>query len=122
MHGIIPARGADAICASARLGSEKTSTAQMGSEPDNAWFSGPARILLGSDPGLGLHVLTGTPERTSYRYTSGERSVPGYIIRQLLRGPHGEQWLAALMDGCGAEWWLEIQRARRIAAALDQVK
>ena len=108
--------------ASVRLGSEKSVTAQTGSEADNAWFSGPARAMLGSDPGLGLHILTGIPERTAYRYASGERAPPAYLIRELLRGPHGEQWLSAIMDGSNVQWWRDMQRAERIAAAIDSIE
>lgn len=97
-----------------------TSTAQTGSE-DNAWFSEPAQSLLGSDPGLALNVLTGVPDRSCYRYASGERAVTGYIVYRLLRSKHGRQWLNAFMDGCEEEWWLALQDEIRVGAAVRSV-
>lgn len=102
------------------MDSEKSLTVQTDSD-DNAWFSVPARVLLGSDPGLALHVLTGVSESSGYRYANGSRAVPGYIIRQLLRSPHGWQWLAAIMDGCKEPWWVETKYGRRAVAALKEV-
>lgn len=116
MRESLAASSVVAIFPVARSGSEKTSAAQTGSD-DHRWFSDPAHVLLGSDPGLALHTLTGMPERTCYRYTSGERGIPGFALRQLLRGPQGAQWLAAIMDGADAEWWREHERARRVGAA-----
>jgi hypothetical protein len=93
--------------------SDKTSTVQTDSD-ENAWFSVPARVLLGSDPGLALHVLTGVSESSGRRYASGERGIPGNLLRDLQRGKHGQQWTAATLDGC--EWWKEYQRVHEIGA------
>lgn len=117
MHGNLPGAGNGASNPPARVGSGINSPAQMGSEADFSWFSSPCRALLGSDPGLALHVSIGVPERTAYRYASGERPVPGYIVRELLRSPQGWQWLAAFMDGSDAEWWRDLDRARRVGIA-----
>jgi hypothetical protein len=78
--------------------------------------------LLGSDPGLALHILTGISESSGYRYASGARPVPGDIIRLLLRGPQGAQWLAAVMDGSDAPWWREHQREQKLVAAARRFK
>lgn len=123
------ARKAATNCA-VRLGSElslqasetlpETSTAHAGSE-DNSWFSNPAQVLLGSDPGLALNVLTSVPDRSCYRYASGERAVTGYIVYRLLRSKQGRQWLNAIMDGCTEEWWLTHQDELRLGAAVRSV-
>jgi hypothetical protein len=34
--------------------------------------------------------------------------VPSYVLRKLLRGQDGAQWLEAIMDGCGDNWWLDM--------------
>lgn len=99
----------------------RTSTVQTDSEFCDR-FAAAARDLLGSDPGLALHVLTGISESSGYRYASGERPAPGDVLFQLLRGPHGAQWLAALMHGCTAEWWLGHERTLRLAAAAERFK
>jgi len=89
---------------------------------DSAWFVTPARDLLGSDPGLALHVLTGISESSGYRYANGSRGVPGNLVRWLLRSGHGRQWLNAIMDGCEEEWWRDYQRAERIQFALKNIE
>ena len=85
-------------------------------------FAAAARDLLGSDTGLGLHVLTGVSESSGYRYASGERPATGDVVFRLLRGPHGAQWLAALMHGCTAQWWTSHERTVRLAAAAQRFK
>lgn len=121
MHAGFPVRLARATKASAQAGNGISSPAQTGSEPDSQWFARASRQLLGSDPGLNLSLLTGVPERTCYRYASGERPATEYIVAKLLRSEHGWQWLAALMDGSNAQWWSDMQRARRITAQLDAI-
>lgn len=81
---------------------------------DAGWFIEPARGLLGSDPGLALHYLTGEPESTCRRIFRG--NWPSlYLYRKLLRGKQGETWLNVLMDGCDAQWWLDhLSLAKRI--------
>lgn len=86
------------------------------------WFKRTARDLLGSDPGLALHVLTGISASSGYRYANGHREVPGNIVRLLLRGPQGRQWHAALMEGCDEPWWIEFQRHERMGAAADAAR
>jgi hypothetical protein len=39
-----------------------------------------------------------------------------------LRSKHGEQWLNATMDGCAEPWWIELQHAKKIAAAISAVE
>jgi hypothetical protein len=80
------------------------------------WFPNAARMLLQPKPGLFLHLATDCGERNGHRYTSGEIPVPSYVVRMLLRAKHGRTWLGALMDGCGEDWWHDLQRAEREAA------
>lgn len=96
------------------------SSDQSGSE-SCGWFPKAASVLLGSDPGLALHLLTGCAERTGYRYASGERDPSAHVIASLLRSEHGWQWLSALMDGAQPAWWSDLRRARRVVAQLDAI-
>lgn len=109
-----------AIKAVARSGIEKSITAQTDSDVD-PWFKNASRTLLGSDPGLALHITTGVPERTCYRYAGGERPPTAHIIRSLLQSESGWPWLCALMEGSSPEWWRDLQRARHNAAILSQL-
>jgi hypothetical protein len=104
-----------------RAESGKSIAVQTDSD-NNGWFSNPARVLLGSDPGLALHVLTGISESSGYRYASGERAVPGWVIRGLLHGPQGWQWLNAVMDGSTAVWWTELVERKRCADAYEAAR
>jgi hypothetical protein len=97
------------------------STDQSDSD-QSLFFARAAQGLLGKDAGLALHLATGFEERTCYRYASGERMPPAFMLRVLLRSPNGEQWLNAIMDSCDAPWWRAHQRAVRRSAALDQVE
>ena len=121
MHGSIPTASAVTTKAPVRSDRGKTAAVQMDSD-DSAWFVTPARDLLGSDPGLALHVLTGISESSGYRYANGSRGVPGNLVRWLLRSGHGRQWLNAIMDGCEEEWWRDYQRAERIQFALKNIE
>ena len=89
------------------------------------WFGSIARGLLGKDAGFHLHLATGFPEGSCYKYVTTQenrRQPPGYLIRQTLRTDGGYSWLAAYMDGSTAPWWLELQRATRIAEAISKVE
>jgi hypothetical protein len=99
-----------------RTDSDTDATAHSGS----TWFSLVARALLGKDAGLHLHLLTGFPERTCYRYTARDnpRDPPTYLLRRLLHSEQGWIWFEATMDGCDAEWWRDLQKARRIAKVI----
>jgi hypothetical protein len=126
MHGTYAAGALAASNVPVRPASENKFTVRTEETPENEsdyceCFKLAARQLLGSDPGLALHVLTGISESSGYRYASGERPAPGYILWQLLRSDQGWQWLCGLMDGSNAEWWGEIKRARAIKDAIDAV-
>lgn len=104
------------IKAVARSGIEKSLTAQTDSDVD-PWFKNASRALLGSDPGLSLHLATGVPERTCYRYAGGERPPTAHIVRALLQSDSGWQWLCAIMDGAEPAWWHALQRECKIGRA-----
>lgn len=95
---------------------------QMVSDDEGRWFADICDGLLPKDAGLALAMATGFNERTCYRYAADDRKPPGYFIRALLRSEGGWQWLAALMEGSGADWWTELQRAKRIADAIASVE
>jgi hypothetical protein len=90
-------------------------SAQTGSE----FFASVCKAVFGKDAGLHLHYATGVPERSCYRYASGQREVPVLMLRAILHSDQGAPFMAALMDGCTAPWWLEFQRHRRMGAAAD---
>lgn len=121
MRGIVPVEKTEAISTAVQTGSEKSSTVQTDTE-DHRWFTIPARHLLGSDPGLALHVLIGVSESSGYRYAKGERGISGLNMRQLLHSRHGEPWLAAIMDGCTEPWWIELQAARDLTSKFKITK
>jgi hypothetical protein len=103
-------------------GSESTAASD---NDDSDWFGSIGRTLLGKDAGFALHLLTGTPEGSCYKYVTTQpasrRQPPGWLIVQLLRTDQGRTWLNAFMDGSEAEWWCDFQRAQRIAEAIRAV-
>lgn len=123
MHGNIPVgvastrkRADQSDSKSGRAVDVAPSTDQTDSDPSQ-FFARAARGLLGKDAGFALHLATGFEERTCYRYASGERMPPAFLLRELLRSDAGEAWLNATMDGCTAQWWLDSQRERRVGAS-----
>ena len=92
---------------------------------DSDWFGSIARSLLGKDAGFALHLITGAPEGSCYKYTTRQagsrRQPPGYLLRSILRSDQGWQFLAALMDSSDAPWWCELKRARRVAEAIARI-
>lgn len=118
-----PVQSASETSAVVRAVPIPTPTVQTDSN-ENAWFSIPAQALLGSDPGLALHIITHKTisESSGYRYASGERSMPLNVFRAMLHDPQGGPWLAVLMDGCTAPWWLAMQRDIKLAAVAQRFK
>lgn len=127
MHGILPGKPGVAISRAGQSVSETPKAAATEPITDqtdsdgNGWFVAMASALLGKDAGYHLHLITGFEERTCYRYAAGDRKPPGYFICALLRSEQGAQFLAAIMDGSNAEWWRELERAKRIAAQVEQL-
>jgi hypothetical protein len=107
-----------AIDANVQSGNEKRLTVQSDSE-NESWFSEIAKTILGKDAGFQLHLITGLPERSCYRYASGERSPPGYFLRILLHSEQGEPFLRAIMGGCRASWWVDLNVKKRCADAYE---
>lgn len=125
MHGNVPADAAKAISCRVQTVSKppdteekSTFTDQTGSG-ENAWFVDLCKQILPKDAGLHLHYITGFPERTCYRYASGERGVSGEFFRALLRSPQGQPFLNAIMHGSDAAWWSDLQRKIRNADRVD---
>jgi len=114
MHSTLPGVAATAIVATART---DENPAQTGSE----FFAGVCKTIFGKDAGLALHYATGVPERSCYRYASGERDVPILVFRSLLHSEQGEPFFRALMEGCTAKWWLEFERAQHVGAQVLEI-
>lgn len=126
MHGNVPAVGETAINPASASGSDSAITSASDSE-NSDWFGSVARALLGKEPGVGLHYITGFPISSCEKYAAkteaSRRQPPGYFIRELIRSNEGEPFFLALMDGCAAPWWLERQRAVEIGRkVLDLTK
>ena len=123
MHGNLPAPAPSAIIPASASGSEIAITSASDSE-NSDWFGCVARALLGKEPGVGLHYITGFPVSSCEKYAAkteaSRRQPPGYFIRELIRSKDGEPFLRALMDGCTAQWWIEFQRHARMGAAADK--
>lgn len=85
------------------------------------WFSEAAQDVYGKDAGLGLHHATGVPERSCYRYASGERALPSEVLRLLVHSDQGEPFFRAFMHGCTAPWWLEFQHHAAVGAKVVEI-
>lgn len=92
---------------------------QTGGQSDSESFGPIARAILGKDAGLHLAHITGFPERSCYRYASGERAPPFEFMLALFHSEHGEPFFRAFMEGCAARWWSEHQRKLHNAEQLD---
>ena len=115
MHGNLPPSSLSAIIPADQSGAD---SAQTGSE----FFASACKTIFGKDAGLALSLATGVPERSCYRYASGEREVPVMVLRAILHSRQGEPFLAALMDGCSAAWWAELQLHRRMGRAAHEAE
>jgi hypothetical protein len=112
MHGNLPAPLEPAIISTDQSGED---SAQTGSE----FFASVCKTIFGKDAGLALSLATGVPERSCYRYASGDRDVPVLVLRAILHSDQGEPFARALMDGCTADWWIEFQKHERMGRAAD---
>lgn len=82
---------------------------------DENWFFGACRQLYDGKPGTALHFSTGFDERSCQRYAAGTVKPPAYFLRALLRSEQGWTWLNATMDGSKAQWWRDLNGARKLA-------
>lgn len=78
---------------------------------DAEWFAVTCQYLFKHKAGTILHSLTGIDERSCQRYAAGSVRPPAAFLRALLRNEGGFSWLCAIMDGCEAVWWQELQAA-----------
>lgn len=105
----MPANAFADICVGAAPDfSENLSDKSVG---DEFWFAQTCRALFHHKAGTILHYITGFDERSCQRYASGCVKPPAYFLRRLLRHQDGLAWLRAIMDGCDAPWWQELQTA-----------
>ena len=122
MRAMCPTAGEAATKASSATGTELSIASASGSEPDD-WFGELARPLLGKEPGVALHYITGFSASTCAKYVAkteaSRRQPPGYFIRALVRSDQGEPFLSAIMDGC--EWWSKLQHYARIGRAVSEI-
>lgn len=117
MHGSMPLNGAKVI------DRPDIKTVQIGTADDQSdktladgWFAEAMRSL-GINAEM-LHTLTSDePEqlRSCYRYASGERMPPGWLIVKLIRSEAGPQFMALI--AANADWWRSQQRALKIGRA-----
>lgn len=129
MHGNLSSADARAIKSHGKSVSRNLDKAPENGPDDKSdadWFSQMCQALCANREGekawLPLHFLTGVDERTCQRYAAGHVKPPAYHLRALLRSEQGWQFLAFLMDGSGAQWWADVERARKIAAAIERAE
>lgn len=116
MHGTISTAAKPAIILDAKSG------VRSDAEDEN-WFSSAAWKLYPAKPGTIMHLVTGLGnERLCQKYAAGDVRPPAYFLRALLRSDHGEQWLAAAMDGSAVQWWRDVDAARSLCAAYQIIK
>jgi len=89
---------------------------------DRGWFAEMAQALLPEKPGTALWTITGYDERLCQRYAAGHVKPSAYFLRVLIRSGQGEPFFLALMDGCAAPWWIDMQRHARMGAAADKAR
>lgn len=115
-----PSRGATSRAIASDSGTPPTVASDSG---DGEWLAQAAQHLLGKDAGLHLHYITGYPESSCYKYVAKDkdkrRSPPEHFLRALFHSPQGEPFFLAFMEGCRAEWFDDLKRARRIVSAID---
>lgn len=64
---------------------------------------------------LELADAVGVSERSAERILGGDNEPSGRTICTLLRGPHGDKILDAIMEGSDAKWHRRQARARKLA-------
>jgi hypothetical protein len=124
MHGNLPEGGNESRNANDRMDSGRSVDVQTDDETD-LWFSEVAQHVLGKNVGLQLAFMAGlepSAARSCDRYGAGTRAVPTAILRALIHREDGYVWLSAFMADCQAQWWLDLQRARKIAEAIDKIE
>lgn len=125
MRSMSPTTVEVAIIPASASGSVSEITSASDSE-NSDWFGAVARALLGKEPGVGLHYITGFPVSSCEKYAAkteaSRRQPPGYFIRELMRSNEGEPFFLAIMDGCTAAWWVDRQRYERMGRGADNAR
>jgi len=99
--------------------SDKSAVKSVG---DENWFSDACkRLFPKGKAGTALWTETGFRERDCQRYAAGTVKTSGWFLRLLLRGENGWTWLCVVMDAASPRWWVDLQRARRIADAMREI-
>lgn len=125
MHGNLQAPISAATNAASASDSDSEITSGLDSDD---WFGPLVRPMLGKEPGVALHHMVGPefPISTCAKYVSktetSRRQPPGYLIRALLRSEQGGAFLNAVMHGSEAQWWLDMERERKLAAVAQRFK
>lgn len=123
---VVEIRRSDTSVALRGLGDTGDKSVVLGKSSDNSvaddedWFASYAQAFYNGKAGPALVFASKSDqrdERNCQRYASGAVKPPSFFLRSLLRDPHGKQWLAAVMDGCTEQWWIDMQRAARVGAA-----
>lgn len=93
--------------------------------PPDQWFMHIAHSLWGNgenSPAKWLRYFTGFPERTCRSAAAGDTEVSSAMLYVLLRGDAGEAVFEKIMVDAPSDWFRKLQRAKRIAAAIDGVR
>lgn len=116
MHGNYPGATGGSISASAA----DCRPRQDSAEP--LWFALLCRHLFGANAPKDLEYKTGRSDRTCRAWAAGDSPPPVNILLVLQRDHSiGRQVLDYVMRDSDAPWWLELQRAERIAAAIVEI-
>lgn len=81
-----------------------------------------AHSLWPEKPAAWLRSFTTFPERTCRSAASGDTDVSSAMLYVLVRGDAGEDIMDRIMEDSPSDWWRKLQRAKRIAQAVDSVR
>jgi hypothetical protein len=117
MHGHLPFGTANASVVAAETCQRNFLIPSPGNFlPPDGWFMRIAHSLWPDKPAAWLRSFTGFPERTCRSAASGDTDPSSAMLYVLLRSDAGSDILARIMDGCAAQWWLDLQPARELSA------
>lgn len=122
MHGNLPAESQRAIFPADSSATDSTISDSSVTELENKWFSKLCEKLWPDKAAAALDHLTSAELHQCYRYASGRQGTPGWLIVELLCGPDGPRFQAALLAGRKCPLARETQRGRLAVQQLDQWK
>lgn len=131
MHGTLSAAQSATIEASPGVGilpvPKTGANPGSGTDAEFDWFYDCAVAVFGAkETGYHLHLATGWPRTSCYAFVARDpeqrRKVNVEFLRVLFRSNHGRPFFDAFMHGSEAQWWGDLDRAQRLAAAIDAVK